>query len=110
MSEPSIVLLAALMGAVTYTLRVAPFLVPIARLPEGWSGSLRLMGPATLASVAAAALWAPLMEPGLDRSAAVGLWAGTGVCVAVVALRRNISVGLVGALVVAALLTMSFGP
>ena len=100
-----LVLLAVLMAAVTWPSRALPLLAPgIERLPPRALLYLRLVGPAVLASIAAVQV---LVTPTSETS-----WAfhvdetaiGVIVCLAVVALRRNLLLGLVAGVVLVALL------
>jgi branched-subunit amino acid transport protein len=91
-----LVLLAVLMFAVTYPARALPILAPgIERLPPRALLYLRLVGPAVLASLAAAntlvgkaADGSPQFHLGIE---VVGVLA----CLIVVAWRRNLLLGLV---------------
>ena len=91
-----LVLLAVLMFGVTYPARALPLLAPgIERLPPRALLYLRLVGPAVLASLAAANTLVgetpdgtPFFHVGVEL---VGVIA----CVAVVAWRRNLLLGLV---------------
>jgi branched-subunit amino acid transport protein len=91
--------LAVLMGLVTYPFRVVPLLSnSFQRLPENARLYLRLVGPAVLAALAAvntmvvvevrAAVQHPTFYIGPE-------WLAVGLCVAVVAARRSLLVGLV---------------
>jgi branched-subunit amino acid transport protein len=98
-----LVLLALLMFAVTYPSRAVPILAPgIERLPPVALLYLRLVGPAVLASLAAANT---LVVTGTDGAPQfhVGVeLLGVLVCIVLVAWRRNLLLGLVmGAVVVA---------
>lgn len=90
------VLLALLMGAVTYSARAVGLLVPgIQRLPPLLLDCLRLVGPAVLASLATVSV-----AVGLDAERRPFLyvgaeWMAVALCVAVVAWRRNLLLGLV---------------
>ncbi len=100
-----LVLLAVLMGAVTYPSRALPLLAPgIERLPPRALLYLRLVGPAVLASLAATNT---LVVTGDDAAPGLRLGvdaAGVLVCLALVAWRRNLFLGLVaGVALVAAL-------
>ena len=87
--------LAFLMGLVTYPFRAIPLLAPgFDRLPEGVRLYLRLVGPAVLAALAATntvvgkdPAGAPAFHIGIE-------WLAVGLCVAVVALRRSLLIGL----------------
>ena len=98
-----LVLLAVLLGAVTYPSRALPLLAPgIERLPAKALLYLRLVGPAVLASLAAANT---LVVGGQDgpRSIHVGIeLVGVLACIAIVAWRRNLFLGLVAAVVIVA--------
>lgn len=91
-----LVLLAVLMAAVTYPSRALPLLAPgIERLPPAALQYLRLVGPAVLASLAAVNT---LVIGGQDgpRTLHVGVETlSVLACVAVVAWRRNLFLGLV---------------
>ena len=98
-----LVALALLMGAVTYPSRALPLLAPgIERLPPRALLYLRLVGPAVLASIAAAETFvgdtadgSPALHLGIE---AVGVLA----CLALVAWRRNLFLGLVAAIALVA--------
>ena len=98
-----LVLLAVLMAAVTYPSRALPLLAPgIERLPPRALLYLRLVGPAVLASLAAAnslvvkaADGTPALHVGIE---VVGVVA----CAALVAWRRNLFLGLVAAVAIVA--------
>ena len=98
-----LVLLAVLMAAVTYPSRALPLLSPgIERLPAKALLYLRLVGPAVLASLAAANT---LVVGGQDgpRSIQVGIEAvGVVACIVIVAWRRNLSLGLLAAVAIVA--------
>lgn len=99
-----LILLAALMGLATYPFRAIPLLAPgFERLPERARLYLRLVGPSVLAALAAVNT---LVVPGADGRPAfhVGIeWLAVGLCVAVVAMRRSLLVGLVLAAAIVAL-------
>ena len=103
-----LVLLALLMGAVTYPSRALPMLAPgIERLPPRALLYLRLVGPAVLASIAASQtlVWSgpdgtPQLHVGVE---ALGVIA----CVAIVAWRRNLFLGLAVAVVLVATLRLA---
>ncbi len=100
-----LVLLAMLMAAVTYPSRAIPLLAPgIERLPPAALQYLRLVGPAVLASLAAVNT---LVVGGQDgpRTLHVGIETiAVLACVALVAWRRNLFLGLVLAVAMVALL------
>jgi branched-subunit amino acid transport protein len=91
-----LVLLALLMGAVTYPSRAVPMLVPgIERLPDRALLYLRLVGPAVLASIAASET---LVRGDSDTGYAIVIGPeilGVLACMAIVAWRRNLFLGLV---------------
>jgi branched-subunit amino acid transport protein len=99
-----LILLAVLMGAVTYPSRGLPLLAPgIDRLPPLVREYLRLVGPAILANIAALEVMVrvdaqrhPSIHVGIELLA-------VGVCVALVAARRGLLVGTVVAALIAAL-------
>jgi branched-subunit amino acid transport protein len=96
--------LALLMGLVTYPSRALPMLVPgIDRLPTAALDYLRLVGPAVLASLAAVGVMvtaSPAGQPAFH----VGIeWAAVVVCGAITAWRRNLLLGLIGAVVLVAI-------
>ena len=88
--------LAVLMAAVTYPTRAIPLLAPgIERLPAPALLYLRLVGPAVLASLAAAGTLVLTLPDG-SRELSFGIEAiGVLACVAIVAWRRNLLLGLV---------------
>jgi branched-subunit amino acid transport protein len=90
-----LVLLALLMAAVTYPSRAVPLLAPgIERLPPRALAYLRLVGPAILASIAATQTLVRTDDAGA-RSIVLGPEVlGVLLCVAVVAWRRNLFLGL----------------
>jgi branched-subunit amino acid transport protein len=96
--------LAVLMGAVTYPSRALPMLAPgIERLPPIAFRYLRLVGPAVLASLAAVNT-VVAVDP--DRHATFQIeigWLAVGLCIVLVAWRRNLFVGLVAAVLCAAI-------
>lgn len=100
-----LVLLAVLMAAVTYPSRALPLLAPgIERLPPRALVYLRLVGPAVLASIAAVQT---LVVPTSQASWAIHVdvtAVGVVVCLAVVAWRRNLLLGLVAGVVIVAAL------
>lgn len=95
--------LALLMGLVTYPSRALPLLAPgIERLPAPALEYLRLVGPAVLAGIAAVntmvivdAAGAPAFHVGIE-------WLAVGICAGLTAWRRNLLIGLVGAVVLVA--------
>ncbi len=99
-----LVLLAVFMFAATYPSRAVPILAPgIERLPPRALLYLRLVGPAVLASLAAAntlvakaADGSPVFHTGIEL-------AGVLACLVMVAWRRNLLLGLVAGVALVAL-------
>jgi branched-subunit amino acid transport protein len=104
-----LVALAVLMAAVTYPSRALPLLAPgVERLPPSAAEYLRLIGPATLAALAITSVLVVVDEEG-TRTLRPGIETlAVAVCVAVVAWRRNLLLGL-GAAVVLVALTRAWG-
>jgi branched-subunit amino acid transport protein len=98
-----LVLLAVLMGAVTYPSRAIPLLAPgVERLPSWAFEYLRLVGPAVLAALAATGTMIVVDD---DRVATfhVGVeWLAVLVCLAIVRWRQNLFLGLVAAVLITA--------
>jgi len=92
----ALVPLAILMGLVTYPWRAIPLLVPgMQRLPERVQLYLRLVGPAVLAALSAVGVMVDL-DPARHPSFHVGLdWLAVALCVTIVAVRKNLFVGLI---------------
>jgi branched-subunit amino acid transport protein len=92
------------MGLATYPSRALPLLAPgIDRLPAAALEYLRLVGPAVLTALAAVDVMV-LTDPSGTRVFHVGIeWAAVATCAALTAWRRNLLVGLVGAVVLVAL-------
>ena len=95
--------LALLMGTVTYPWRALPLLTPgMHRLPGLIQEYLRLVGPAVLAALAAVNTFVAI-DAQRHPSPHVGIeWLAVGLCVVLVATRRGLLVGLIGAAVLAA--------
>jgi len=91
--------LAVLMGLVTYPFRVVPLLSnSFQRLPESARLYLRLVGPAVLAALAAVntMVVADVVDGVQRQRFYVGPeWLAVGLCVAIVAARRSLLIGLV---------------
>lgn len=90
-----LIVLAALMGVVTYVPRALPILAPgIERLPPRALLYLRLVGPAILASLAAAntLVWTTPGGQAIHVSFDI---VGVFVCLGLTAWRRNLLLGLV---------------
>lgn len=98
-----LVLLAALMGAVTYPSRAVPMLAPgIERLPRPALEYLRLVAPAVLAALAAVNT---MVETGPDGQPVfhVGIeWLAVLVAIAIVWRRRSLFLGLATAVALTA--------
>lgn len=93
--------LALVMFAVTYPSRAIGLLNPaIDRLPRPALEYLQLVGPAVLAALAAVDVMVGTQD---GRSVfTIGLpWLAVGVCLGLVAWRRNLFIGLVAAVVIA---------
>jgi branched-subunit amino acid transport protein len=93
--------LALLMFAVTYPSRAIGLLAPgIERLPRRAFEYLQLVGPAVLTALAAVDIMVGVEE---GRPVfTIGLpWVAVGACLALVAWRRNLFVGLVAAVAIA---------
>ena len=87
--------LALLMGLATYPWRAVPLIAPgIDRLPPTIRAYLRLVGPAVLAALAAVSVTI-VLDADRHPSLRVGAeWIAVALCVAVVAARRSLLVGL----------------
>ena len=98
-----LVLLALLMGAVTYPSRALPLLAPgLERLPPRALEYLRLVGPAVLAALAAVNV-AIVLDPERRPSFEIGIeWVAVGACIVLVARRRNLFLGIVAAAAIVA--------
>jgi len=105
-----LVVLAILMGAVTYPSRAIPILAPgIERLRPGALLYLRLVGPAVLASLAAVNTLVVAADDG-SRALHLGIEAvGVLACLLVVAWRRNLFLGLVTGVALVALVRLLGG-
>jgi branched-subunit amino acid transport protein len=88
--------LAVLMGLVTYPFRAIPLLAPgFDRLPAGVRLYLRLVGPSILAALAAVNTIVATDPSGRPMLHVGPEWIAVGLCIAVVALRRSLLVGLI---------------
>ena len=100
----NLVLLAVLMFAVTYPSRALGLLTPgLDRLPKVAFDYLQLVGPAVLAALAAVSV---MVVVGDDDVPAfhIGIeWVAVLVCLAIVARRRNLFLGLVAAVAIVAI-------
>jgi branched-subunit amino acid transport protein len=96
--------LAVLMALVTYPSRAIPLLAPgFDRLPPRALEYLRLVGPAVLASIAASQIFITPAASGSGGSFHVGIeWLAVGVCIASVASRRSLLLGIVLAVAIVA--------
>lgn len=96
--------LAVLMALVTYPSRSIPLLVPgFDRLPPRALEYLRLVGPAVLASIAASQVFVNPAAGTSGPSFHVGVeWLAVAACIASVAWRRNLLLGLILAVVIVA--------
>ncbi len=100
-----LILLAVLMLAVTYPSRALPLLAPgIERLPPRALLYLRLVGPAVLASIAATQTLVRTDAAGAHSVIPTVDILGVVLCLAIVAWRRNLLLGLVAGVVLVALL------
>jgi branched-subunit amino acid transport protein len=88
--------LVILMGLATYPSRAIPLLVPgMHRLPEPVQLYLRLVGPAVLAALAAVNVMT-VLDKSRHASFYVGIeWIAVGLCIALVAWRKNLFLGLI---------------
>lgn len=104
------ILLAALMGAVTYPARALPLVAPgLERLPPRAFEYLRLVGPAVLGALAAVNV-AVLVDADRHPSLHLGPeWLAVGLGIALVAWRRNLFAGLLVAAALTALLRLATG-
>jgi branched-subunit amino acid transport protein len=98
-----LVLLALLMGAVTYPSRALPLLAPgMERLPPTVLAYLRLVGPAVLATLAVVGV-VVVLDESRHPSFHVGIeWLAVAACIALVAWRRNLLAGIVTAALIVA--------
>lgn len=97
--------LAILMGLATYPWRAIPLLAPgMHRLPARVQLYLRLVGPSVLAALAAVDTMV-LLDSARHPHFHVGAeWLAVGLCIAIVALRRSLLIGLVLAAALIAIL------
>ena len=99
--KTEMVWLAALMGLVTYPFRAIPLLSPgFERLPERVRLYLRLVGPSVLAALAAVNTLVVRDDAGRPGFHFGIEWLAVGLCVALVAMRRSLLLGLVLAAVI----------
>jgi len=98
-----LVLLAVLMGLVTYPSRALPILAPgIEKLPPRALQYLRLVGPAVLASLAAANTFVATSADGVRALHLDVAAAGVLLCLLLTAWRRNLLLGLLGGMALVA--------
>jgi branched-subunit amino acid transport protein len=99
-----LVLLAVLMGAVTYPMRAVPLLMPgVERLSPNVLQYLRLVGPAVLASIGAVEVFVRT-DAGGATSLTVGFEAvAVALAVVLAVWRRNLLAGLVAGMLLVAL-------
>jgi branched-subunit amino acid transport protein len=99
--KTELILLAFLMFLVTYPSRAVGLLAPgMDRLPRRAFEYLQLVGPAILAALAAVSVMVVSTDAGPTFH--IGLeWLAVGACLAVVAWRRNLFLGLVTAVAIA---------
>lgn len=96
-----LVLLAVLMFAATYPSRALGLLTPgLERLPRLAIDYLQLVGPAVLAALAAVNVMVTTDAAGATRLQAGIEWVAVAACLAVVAWRRNLLLGLVVAVAI----------
>jgi branched-subunit amino acid transport protein len=99
-----LVLLAILMGAVTYPSRALPLLAPgMERLPAKALLYLRLVGPAVLASIAASETLVRTAPDGTRSIQPDIVLVGVIACIVLVAWKRNLFLGLVPAVLIVAI-------
>ena len=99
-----LVLLALLMGAVTYPWRAVPLLAPgFDRLPPVATEYLRLVGPAVLAALAAVSILVVSETDGGQRLQVGIELIGVAIGVALVRWRRNVFLGILAAVLVVAI-------
>jgi branched-subunit amino acid transport protein len=104
-----LVILALLMGAVTYPWRAVPLLAPgFDRLPPLALEYLRLVGPAVLAALAAVAILVVADAQGAYRLHLGIELVAVVVGVAVVRWRRNVFLGILAAVLIVAVVRLLF--
>lgn len=95
--------LALLMGLVTYPSRALPLLAPgIDRLPPVVLDYLRLVGPAVLAGLAAVNTMVIVDDAGTPAFHVGIEWLAVALAAGLTAWRRNLLIGIVGAVVLVA--------
>jgi branched-subunit amino acid transport protein len=97
----NLVVLAVLMFAVTYPTRALGLLTPgLDRLPRWAFDYLQLVGPAVLAALAAVAVMVIVDDDGVPAFHVGVEWVAVLACLAIVAWRRNLLLGLVVAIAI----------
>ena len=105
-----LVVLALLMGAVTYPWRAIPLLAPgFDRLPPLAVEYLRLVGPAVLAALAAVAILVVTEASGAHRLQVGIELVAVMIGVAVVRWRRNVFLGILAAVLIVAIVRLATG-
>lgn len=100
----TLIVLAVLMLAVTYPARALGLLTPgLDRLPRWAFDYLQLVGPAVLAALAAVNVMVVTNADGLPTFHVGIEWVAVLACLAVVAWRRNLFLGLIVAVAIVAL-------
>jgi branched-subunit amino acid transport protein len=103
-----LIVLALLMGAVTYPWRAVPLLAPgFDRLPPLVMEYLRLVGPAVLAALAAVAILVVTEASGAHRLQVGIELVAVVVGVAVVRWRRNVFLGILAAVLIVAVVRLA---
>lgn len=96
-----LVLLAALMLAVTYPSRAIGILTPgLDRLPQPALEYLQLVGPAVLSAIAAVTVMVLVDADGQPTFYAGIEWVAVFACLAITAWRRNLLFGLIAAVLI----------
>ena len=99
-----LVLLAVVMFAATYPLRALGLLAPgLDRLPRPAIEYLQLVGPAVLAAITAVEVMVVRPEDGSPTFHVGVEWLGVLACLAIVAWRRNLLLGLIVAVAIVAI-------
>ena len=105
-----LVVLALLMGAVTYPWRAIPLLAPgFDRLPPLAVEYLRLVGPAVLAALAAVAILVVTEASGAHRLQVGIELVAVMIGVAVARWRRNVFLGILAAVLIVAIVRLATG-
>lgn len=103
-----LVVLALLMGAVTYPWRAVPLLAPgFDRLPPLAIEYLRLVGPAVLAALAAVAILVVTEASGAHRLQLGIELVAVVIGVAIVRWRRNVFLGILAAVLIVAVVRLT---